>query len=266
MARHRLNKLDRNILRSYAQRKVSETPLGDLDDRLATAEARHTAARNQLADLLRRKIEAKFPPAEMDVLAKYNFTTFPDPVVVVDLSTGKARWDRPFMYVTNDDRNEAAGYVRNFNGCWVLPGGRKARVFNKESLEQLYERSGAPKVPGNYKDPPLGLTAEEMRLFNDWADAHEERQLRRDQRLDELKRIYEDYDALIDHCRTFEQLVELWPEAEACRPDIIGTGTALTTVSAESITRIQANVATRKAKTATTPTAAEVVEKIAKRA
>lgn len=61
-----------------------------------------------------------------------------------------------------------------------------------------------------------------------------------------LKTKRTDYRALIQASRTFEEVVEVWSEAETLRPEICKPSTALTILSAETISRIQADVESRK--------------------
>lgn len=61
-----------------------------------------------------------------------------------------------------------------------------------------------------------------------------------------LTKLRGDYFSLIDSVRNFEDLVEIWPEADKLAPRICQRNTALTVVTPELIQRIQEDMARRK--------------------
>lgn len=56
-----------------------------------------------------------------------------------------------------------------------------------------------------------------------------------------------DYYSLIQSSKTFEEVLEIWPEAERLRQHICGSSHALVTLNPEIAARIQQDVATRQA-------------------
>lgn len=59
----------------------------------------------------------------------------------------------------------------------------------------------------------------------------------------EIARRLSDYKALILGANTFNEVVAIWPAAEALRESIVGTGTALTVLSSDVVARIRADAA-----------------------
>lgn len=79
--------------------------------------------------------------------------------------------------------------------------------------------------------------AETFGAVEDWIKAQEVRAKARDQKMS-------DYRALVNHSRTYEQVLSVWPEAEAVRTEM--GATALIVLSDDVVDRIKADVASRK--------------------
>lgn len=59
----------------------------------------------------------------------------------------------------------------------------------------------------------------------------------------EVKRRLSDFNALIQNVKTFNEVADVWPAAEAMRESIVGSGTSLTVLSNDVVSRIKADAA-----------------------
>lgn len=59
----------------------------------------------------------------------------------------------------------------------------------------------------------------------------------------EIKRRLSDFNALIHNAKTFNEVADVWPAAEAMRESVVGSGTSLTVLSNDVVDRIKADAA-----------------------
>jgi hypothetical protein len=59
----------------------------------------------------------------------------------------------------------------------------------------------------------------------------------------EIKRRLSDFTALINGAKTFNEVADVWPAAEVMRESIVGSGTSLTVLSDDVVSRIKADPA-----------------------
>ena len=101
-----------------------------------------------------------------------------------------------------------------------------------------------PKVVNNHRYQPAIMVGDVV------MEAIENADHTREQRKKHRQQLEVDYRRLIDAAHTFEELLEVWPEASVMREkiDVRVQKNALTCISAEALERIKADVASRATK------------------
>lgn len=187
MAKTRLNEDSRMALRQLMNEiVVCPKEQAAVDKAYAAAEP-----------LVRRLVEKKYPPKDMEVLKRHDVGGIDD-CIKLKLST---------------DYNIEQFLFAKGTGPYVA----KATYYG-----QIYDGTSCAKQVGA------------------WVRATE----KRDEAL-ETKRL--DYKALIANSRYFEDVAEVWPEAEQLRDKICTKNKALTTLSDDVIKRIKKDVKSRQA-------------------
>jgi|GEM_PF-2095133 len=107
-----------------------------------------------------------------------------------------------------------------------------------ERFQFRYEDDRTPRVPDRYcndRTPHL-MDEDQAALFEAWETAEKQYTAAVNQRIN-------DFRALINVARTFEDVEEVWPAAGALRERICGTNTAVATINDEVIARIKSDAA-----------------------
>ena len=245
MPKTRLNRDKRDVLHALAAHAVQDTPLDP------AIEKRVKAARVMFDRIHeRRQAEAgvlvarKYPAGDMKTLAKYELTKHVQSVLFVDLDTkdhfnvelfNDHKWSRenravdPHSYEENSRRKAA-----------------RAEVVKGISLEVP---SGSPSQPSYMRSPSAleasGKLIGMRRVLKEALDELNVAEHADKERRDSIQR---DFVALIEGSRTFEVVIEAWPEAKKVTDQIVGAGRAVSLVSSEAIERIRANMQARNVK------------------
>ncbi len=183
MGKIRLTLGARDTLRSLAKKLVVAEPEAKAVEKSYKA----------LAPIMRKIIEAKYPPRDMRVLKKYEKAEIDD-CIRVQLASGGVD---EFKFIEDTGPLSACPY------CSIYP-----------------------------------LDAKQTDLFAEWekaTTAHKEA----------VRQKLLDYNGLIIASRTWEDVIEIWPEAATIKPEFANY--PLTILSAEVIERIKADVSTREA-------------------
>ena len=183
MTKIRLTQSARDDLRSLAKKLV-----------LAEPEAKAVEkAYKALAPIMRKMIEAKYPPRDMRVLKKYEKAEIDDCIRVQLASGGVQKFD----FESGTGPLSACPY------CNTYP-----------------------------------LDAKQTDLFDEWLMAVQKHNEAIDKKLS-------DYRGLIIASRTWEDVIDVWPEAKTIKPEFANY--PLSILSADVIERIKADVSTREA-------------------
>lgn len=194
MAKKRLNKTHRDMLKRLARDKVESPETQKVIDRTLT----------KAQTIAFKEHQKQFPEDDMKLLQKYGVakTTTDIPILFHCKDTGKSDHDS----VTVEE-----SFIHPENNSW--------RTDPKHKVQSKY-------------DGPLHKACK----------AYSQAKKDHDEAITSKRR---DYNTLIDNARTFEDVLEVWSEAEELRTSICGTTTALATINNDVIVRIKKDVEKR---------------------
>jgi len=234
MAKTRLKTDTRELLYKHALALVEKTP----DDPKLIAEVNKTSATRQqafkaLASEALKEYKKKFSRSELATLAKYDLIESVDQLTIL----GSLPGDNFTVHLFDDESFECEH--KRWSSAY-----REARAAASKSVAVNVPKTwGASshhsKIPVTAALRKLeAKLIEASKVWKETVAALEEKRTT----------IKDDYKSLIWGARTFEDVVEVWPEALDIAHEITGPGTAITLVSDESKARIRLNMEKRKAK------------------
>ena len=223
-----LSEKNRDVLYSLANKKVQADPKTEVA--YQKAQAKVAAMHDEIEAMLVAKIEELYDAADMAALAKYGQTTR---MTTVAVQLKKRAEDAA-------EKGTTGGYSHwRFVGTgpsvprWQYPDG-----LSYEAREEW--RSNLPK------NNVLLKGADETKFLK-WETLVEEESLARRAREDSRRSILEDYRSLVRAARTYEDVLEVWPEASEVRAEIAPEiGTALSIFSEDAAERIKADFVRRQ--------------------
>jgi hypothetical protein len=229
----RLNNEKRDILCSLARRVIDDTPVDPaIQARLDASVVDVIAKYKTMYDLIQKKIAARCPPEELAVLKKWrraNISTF---VYLANLDD-RNRYER--FSAIDDDINSP---TRIHELC-----GRVTKVIDGMERRVKREDNEYPFITPD--DRPIGLSDEEYKLYTAYREARLEHTAAEEAVARQKETLRRALATLISTSRTFEKVVEVWPEAKTVAADICTTGTELSVLSNEAIDVIKASMAAR---------------------
>lgn len=189
MPKTRLNREGRAVLRGLVEARVTADPKFDKDAEKWAKEA--SVAHAAFDKLLVAELEKRFPPVEMAVLTKYN------------VSTQDTDWR-----VTNEDRSIYTNH-RFAEGTTV-------------TVPYRYSYSGNSAMQA-----PVLLDSKLQMAWNRLQKAKREHEDSYSLQQEDLRKRRTPYYQLIDNARNFEDVLAVWPEAEAVAHQIVRPGTSI---------------------------------------
>lgn len=233
-----LNKKDREALEALARRVVEADPATEA----AFVEADKTAEnlRAKVMAMLRKNVEELFDPADMAVLAKYGRVSRTTHVRVqlkkealsahdAGVSYGGHHWW--FGYGSGIDEQDAGPLVPDL-------GDRHLPWEKREEWRSQFPATDT-----------ILLRGADEKLFRSFLDAEESASLRKSDRETSRQALLDAYMALIRGARTYEALLDVWPEASTLRDNIAPANTAVSLLSEDALDLIKKDVARRASAT-----------------
>jgi hypothetical protein len=242
MARTRLSNEKRAILRGLAKKVVAETPINPIvEKRVKKAIKLHTELRVKMAAVAVQIRNTTFSTQEEKTLNKFDLVKAAQTTLrFIELDTGRIIEIPLFNNTAYDEQNAPAEGFESL-GYEATEKYETTKTIVKEACEVTI-----PSARSEYQIYSFQTTKQLIKLYGQCADARTE--LNMAQQIDKDTRhvIMRDFDALISGCRTFEDVVDVWPEAVQLTDRICGTGEAVSLISDQAKARIMANMATRK--------------------
>lgn len=237
MAKIRLNRDKRDILQTFAAKAVAATPIAsDIEKRVTKSRIAYDKAfEASKAEVLKLHKDI-LPATDIAALRKHDLAASVDELTVVSLESrnvyvvdlfNKNAWTRDNVYPAKQGHEAQCLYNGELS---------KAREANEVQV--------ARNKTGTYYKP-IAASAKLNKLNTKLLDALEEREIA--ERADGEKRrtIMDDFNALIESARTFEEVVEVWAEAAEVTSEIVGASQQVSLMSTDAVARIQANMAAR---------------------
>ncbi len=245
MPKTRLNRDKRDVLHTLAARAIQATPLDP------AVEKRVKVAREAFDRLFERRraevavlVGRKYPAGDMKTLAKYELTKYVQSVLFVDLDT-KDHFNVELFNGRKWERENPSSNTYSYEYDHRRKAAR-AEVVKGISLEVPSNSPSQPsymvsKTAVEASGKLVGMRGASKEALDELDIAEHADKERRDN-------IQCDFVALIEGSRTFEDVIEAWPEAKEVTDQIIGAGRAISLVSSEAIERIHANMKARNVK------------------
>lgn len=226
-----LSEKNRDTLRALARRKVQADP--STEKALAKAQEKHDTLFDEVGVMLKAKIEATCIAEHMTVLTKYGQTAA---LAAVRVQLKKQSEDAA-------EKGTSGGFH-----YWRFSGDTQPTIPRWRYPDEIKwdDREGWKRdnVP-DYDNVLLG-GAEEKKYIK-YQEAVAALALATDAKEKSRREILEDYMALILSARTYEDVLEVWPEASEVRNDIVpGACTAIARFSDAAAERIKADFARRQ--------------------
>ena len=226
-----LSEKNRETLRALARRKVQADPA--TEKALAKAKAKHDEMFDEVGALLKAKIEGMSNAEDMAVLVKYGMTD----------AMSSTRVQLKKMSEDAAEKGTSGGFFHwRFKDADrpAVPRWRYPDDLKWEDRDE-WKRNNVP----DYNNVLLGGADEKKYLK--YGEAAEALSLAEANREQSRRDLLQDYMALILSARTYEDVLEVWPEASEVRNDIVpGACTAITAFSQDAAERIKADFARRQ--------------------
>ncbi len=250
MAKTRLNKWHRADLEALAEQKLKQatreyTKPAETMKKLYWA---HLA----LIDLVQELATKRFPTKEMKVLSKWGCTDKLDHVRFKDIEADEEAhqlfrmWHSDVLNYGLNDGDYQKFLGRNvylFMGTDSPP--KDADKSTKKFLMEWWNK--APAYPTRIYNPTLACTTDQFKIVKRYFKLRAQYEREYEEVQHSWYEGFADYQTLIREAKTFEDVVEVWSEAEELRDKICKTGTSLVVVCDETKQRIAADVAARAA-------------------
>ena len=248
MPKTRLNRDKRDVLHYLAARAVDATPIEPvIEKRVKVAQAAFDRVHDAQVAEARSIIARKVPAADLKVLARYELTKKMSSVVFVDLDSRNQ-----FAVVMFNDNKYNRDHLTGGVASASWEERQKYQADKQKAVDtsevELPVRSSSQISRFGASTTAIEASAKLIKLASQYKDAGEELGLAERADRDKRENIKRDFVALIEGSRTFEDVVEVWPEAKEVSDQIIGAGRAVSLVSLDAIERIQANMKARNVK------------------
>jgi hypothetical protein len=233
MAKTRLNEDKRHVLRTLAYKAVAATPIDPaIEKRVKKAWEAYDKLIESMAKEAVTLVKQQVSDADLKVLKKYGCVTTNHTLIFVDLDT------RHVFEVSlfNEKR-------------WRKDNPRSEHNFEEQQKWHKSLRKATANteisIPSRHTCKTLKASKKLIKLNSTSRDVTNELEMARGADQNKRNGIMRDFDALIQGSRTFEDVVEYWPEAKEVTLQIVGSGTEVSLVSNQAKERILANMATR---------------------
>ena len=228
MAKTRLNNDKRDILSRLAMDVVRKTPIDmAITDRLEKAiKELNKTHDNQVAEA-RRIVQKACPEADLKVLRRYGLVNKYTNLSFIDLDTRDVvcvdLLSRTVFWANNPDADSS-----DYTKAVSKEENRIEAAVGHGHEGRRYEAS--PKLVYSQL-----VFKEAIAEYNVASEA--------DYKIKTT--ILQDFEALISSSRTFEDVVEVWPEAKTVAGEIVASGQQISIMSTDAINRIRNNMLSR---------------------
>ncbi len=239
MAKTRLNREKRDILRGLAIKIVKDTPINpDIEKRVKNAKHNYKKTFSNLVTVAKTIRNNAFPAAEEKILKKYNLTDEHTHIMFTDEETRQPIRIELFDVRSWELENEPAEGIQS--ATYEV----RCQYDTDRRIAQNACQYAIPKSD-RYTSFHFVANRPLMKLYNKLQTIKDELQMATESDADMRHVIMRDFEALIFGSKTFEEVVEIWPEATQLTDRICSDGTSVTLVSDEAKARIMQNMITR---------------------
>jgi hypothetical protein len=237
MAKIRLNNDKRGVLHGLAARVVKATPIDpSTEARVNKAEKVYDSTFAALASATVKAVVKTQNAKEMVVLKKHRFLADCHQIWGVNLDTQEVIQVNLFN-ATAYQRIHPINHLHDYNE-------RHVRQRDENTARDKTEISVIQGGKGSYQSP-LPLNAKTLRLTGELKRATEELNIAITLDAEKRSTILNDFTALIECSKTFEDVVAIWPEAAEVTDEIMGHSQQVALMSSDAVERIKANMAIR---------------------
>ncbi len=244
----RLNRDMRTVLTRLAIKVVQDTPIDpDIERRVTKAITGYDNAFKLLASEATKLVNKAYTPGEILILRKFGFSEKVNDPMFVDLDDRDRFQVELFnnkQYDRKLDQAKRLGAEKDSDRTsWEER--QKASATHDKAKKAVMVEVVVNKGARVYGHRAITGTKALSKLRGKLIDAGHELDMGEGADDERRRTILQDFRALIESSRNFEDVVIVWPEAKTVTDQIVASGQAISLMSVEAVKRIQANMKSR---------------------